>query len=202
MGTSDLPLVIKRGERFVSNDPIREDLTQPQRAALGAMIWDQVLHLLTINDLPRKPKDVDKVAGEIVGSGTSSVYRARAIGMKQPDLLPRLYAGEITLNDGLREVGHSTSHRKGDVPIGNDVYYGKGDKFDDVLIPLLRYLRAWEKKGFEFRHINPKEAQRRREIIADATSLLDEATKDLAMRSHVATLRVPDRKERRMRLDG
>ncbi len=72
----------------------------------------------------------------------------------------------------------------------SDVYYGKGDKWREATKPLSRYLAAWEKRGYEFRHLNPREAGKRLRVIDDLIARLTEARTDLGQRSHRAKLTV------------
>lgn len=67
-------------------------------------------------------------------------------------------------------------------------YFGKGDKWKESTEPLHRYLRAWEKRGFEFAHLNPREAAGRVKRIDGLIDALIAARADLEPRSEKATL--------------
>lgn len=74
--------------------------------------------------------------------------------------------------------------------------FGAGDKFDEAILPLKRYLAAWKRKGYEFRHVNPKEAQRRISLIDSIAEELAAARPDLQKRSKAATLSAPPERKR------
>lgn len=67
-------------------------------------------------------------------------------------------------------------------------YYGKGDKWQEVSEPMVRYLRAQSKRNFDFSHLNWKEAKKRLERIDGLIADLEAARADLEPRSHKAKL--------------
>jgi len=67
-------------------------------------------------------------------------------------------------------------------------YFGKGDKWKESTEPLRRYLAAWEKRGFEFAHLNPRQAAARVKRIDGLIDGLIAARADLEPRSEKATL--------------
>lgn len=94
-----------------------------------------------------------------------------------------LAAAEDWGRDRLRaHLSHATSPE----PLG--VVYGKGDKWHEATEPLARYLTGWEKRGYEFRHLNPREAGKRVARIDQLIAGLTEARADLERRSHRAKL--------------
>lgn len=120
--------------------------------------------------------------------------KARALNwLEQVDKLEPVLSGEIPILDAAREIGLVGERHT----IALGVGYGKGDKFDESTQPLRRYLTAWKRKNFEFRHVNPKEAARRLQIIDQLAEDLRSARTDIERRSHAATLSAPpERKER------
>lgn len=96
-------------------------------------------------------------------------------------------AGEKDVLEAGRETG-LVSQKHG-VALGKS--YGHGDKFDEAFTPPKRYLAAWKRKGYEFRHVNPKEATRRLSLIDSLAEELQAMRLDLEKRSVAATLSAP-----------
>jgi hypothetical protein len=124
-----------------------------------------------------------------------SIRKMRAIRwLKEAGKLDPVLRGEIDILDAGRAAGFVAEKRG--VALGRN--YGHGDRFDDATQPLRRYLTSWARKGYEFRHLNPKEATRRLIVIDRLMEDLGHARVDLERRSHAATLSAPpERKERR-----
>jgi hypothetical protein len=131
--------------------------------------------------------------GAAVGIGKSAVEIMKASLTRAPYIRPRVVEGRLTTMHAVGRaaglpsiVNRAESSRLG---FGEEkAYYGKGDKFNDAVFPLRRYLTVWEKKQFEYAHVPPKEARRRVEIIDGLIRDLEAARVDLAQRSHEATL--------------
>lgn len=138
----------------------------------------------------------DEKAAELVGIGRSAVAYAKAIQNKKPEVIDRLRSGELTIARASREAGFEAMGQGGNghhQPISDDepsVHYGKGDKWREASIPLKRYLAAWRGRGFEFRHIAPREATKRLATIDELIQGLTEARADIERRSHRARLTV------------
>lgn len=113
--------------------------------------------------------------------------------LEQAGKLEKVLSGELSVYDAGRKYGFIQERRE--LSGGN---FGSGDKFDEATTPLTKYMAAWGRKNYEFRHINPKEASRRLQIVDRLLEELTAARVDLEKRSHVATLSAPpERKERR-----
>lgn len=114
--------------------------------------------------------------------------------LEQARQLDDVLRGEVGLFDAGRRFGLVAD--KKNVVVSDS--YGRGDKFDDAVTPLKRYLSKWARNDYEFRHLNPKEASRRLQIIDRLVEELAAARVDIERRSHAATLSAPpERKERR-----
>lgn len=137
-------------------------------------------------------------AAEILGIGKSTVQAAKAIAARDPQVIERMRSGELkTVADGAREAGFprlgQSGHKlqvktlEGKIPS-----YGKGDKWDDASTPIRRYLKGWETRNFEFRHINVREAKRRLRALKEIQAGLSKMEHDLSNRSRKATLRLEE----------
>lgn len=194
------PQVIRRGDEYVLlNVPYLHSLTKNQRMILAIEVWDQVKTMMEANGEKAYYLDVDKRAAAMLGVAYTSLARVREMLTKRPELRDLFEAG-MSLADLERTSGRVVTSRleegvKSRSQLKNS-YYGKSDKFEYAIEPLLRYLKAWEKKGFEFRHINPSTARRRLKKIRQAQNLLARASEDLGRRSQVATSRAPSEKRR------
>jgi hypothetical protein len=202
-GTPWKPIVVRRGSEFVvHNVPGWETFTSAQRAGIGILIWEQVKTLMEANgEETYPPRRVDDRVAATVQVGRSSMYKCRsALNKDGWKYVHDLVAGTLGLSSFWRKSGLKRTRRMKDGPlIGLDGlrYYGKGDHFDEATEPLRRYLKSWEKRGIEFRHIAPREAQSRLRRLNEIAALLQKATEDLESRSHLATSRAPsERKER------
>lgn len=124
-----------------------------------------------------------------------SVRKVRLIDwLADAGQLGPVLTGERELQEQGRAVG-LISERK-TIALGRR--YGHGDKFDEATHPLKRYLASWKRKDYEFRHLNPREAERRLGIIDSLVEELRRARADIEKRSHAATLSAPpERKERK-----
>lgn len=117
-----------------------------------------------------------------------SIRKVRVIDyLAEAGVLEPVLAGEKEVLDAGREVGLVPNKRG--VLVGQS--YGAGDKFDKAVLPLKRYLSAWKLKGYEFRHLNPKEASRRLSLIDSLIEELQAARPDLAKRAVSLTYSAP-----------
>lgn len=209
------PQVIRRGDAYALLNADPDSMTLVQRVALAATIWDQVRTLMEVNGeyRPRDPTisqsngigttdDIDIIAAELTKAAKSSVNRIRPRLQSYPDVVEKMLNGEIALlHDAMLAVGMTdrmtlAEGKPSKAKLKNS-YFGKGDKFREAMEPLARYLLAWEKRGFSFPHVPPKEAQKRLVKIDKMMGDLALVREDLLRRSHVATLKAPSEKKRK-----
>lgn len=95
--------------------------------------------------------------------------------------------GDMGVFDAGRKYGLVADKKR--LAVGENT--SRGDKFDEATLPLKRYLASWGKKNFEFRHLNPQEAERRLRVIDELADGLTKARADLAPRAHRSTLSAP-----------
>lgn len=101
--------------------------------------------------------------------------------------------GEVEIYEAARRLG-LTGDKKTKA-LGKS--YGAGDKFDEATLPIKKYLAAWKRKGYEFRHVNPKEATRRVSLIASVVEELLAAKADLEKRAVTAQYSAPPERKRK-----
>lgn len=194
------PQVIRRGDGYALINIDVEPLNDRERVTVAVQIYDQVMHLTKLNNEDTNSRVVARKAAELAKAASSStVIKVGEMVRRKPDLLD-LWIGGMGLNDLRRAGGYRAAMtiaegRKGkNETLGN---FGTSDKFADVFEILWRYLKAWEKRDFEYRHINPGEAKRRLKRIQEVRVLLDKAAEDIERRSHSATYSAPSEKKRR-----
>jgi hypothetical protein len=131
---------------------------------------------------PRHHREAAAAAGEKFNTSRDSVEKARALKEARPDLAEKVQSGEMTLNAAIEaHRGRATNGRDFDKGVPTTagitgrttaaVYFGKGDKWKESTEPLSRYLKAWEKRGFDFGHVKYYCAdgqQRLRGVLASA----------------------------------
>lgn len=206
------PLVVGRGggEYAVTNIDMT-DMSPMQRLAVAVMTWDQFRMLMEHNGEYRPSKvlapgrverglgdviDIDRVCAKACGVAPTALNRIRPRLKKRPEIIEQMLAnalegqGDVERALGYRVINRLTDGRTTNWS-GKSGFIGKGDKFDEATEPLLRYLRKWEKHGFEYPHVNPTEARKRLKRIEKLSAQLDRAKEDLSRRSHRATLRAP-----------
>ena len=129
-------------------------------------------------------------AGALVGVSGATVDRARRVKERAPDDFERVKSGETTVraaDNKLRE----TPTEPGTDAIGRSqprAYFGKGDKWQESTEPLTRYLTAWGKRGYDFSHVNPREASNRLKRIDSLIAGLEATRADLEPRTQKAKL--------------
>lgn len=201
------PQVIRRPDgSFALLNVDLEPLDNIQRIAIAVEIWDQIRWLLKIAGeyLEREPSinqpgigrvdDIDKIAASLVEVPWSRLNKVRPGLIDNPRMRKRVLDGEFA-------NGHELQRALGMKPKKTaEVYFGKGDKFDDVFLPVSRYLKGWEGRGFAFTHVNPKEAQKRLKILDEVSENLKKAREDLLNRSHAVTFKAPH--ERKGKVNG
>lgn len=126
-----------------------------------------------------------KEAGDKFGTGRSSVSRMIGIGKRSKEVFAKIKSEGMTISEGSRQAGFIEYGRKGrpDLPVGNAIVFGKGDKFWEAIAPLGNYLRAWEKREYEFSHVPPKEAARRLKRLEEILAQMEAAKADLINRA-------------------
>jgi hypothetical protein len=211
------PQVIKRGDEYVIHNMDLSQYTRLQKVGVAMLVWDQVRMLMEAAGLYMArdkhnmrsvgighTRDIDFVVADMLGISRAGVTQIRPRLHKRPDVIEKIMSGEITshhdvpravgmkLRSRLDEGAESTAKR-------TNSYYGKGDKFDEALEPLLRYLAAWRKREFKYSHVPPRAAQKRIAVLDEVVTDLVNAREDLKTRSHVATLGVPSERKRRER---
>lgn len=184
-------------EFVLSKNLHRRHLTAPQRAALAI---DLLPKLTEEAELRRrwlgKPSEGEYLedtnnrgsaalkAAELVGLGHSTVEKTIAIQKRDPKVIEKMRSGEITSVDAARrEVGMLPGSDARISITGKTVYYGKGDLWREATQPFLRYLVGWEKRNFEFKHVNHKEAARRLRVLEQIDEKLQKARADLEQRA-------------------
>lgn len=139
---------------------------------------------------------------ELAGKTEERLNRATGVSIRKirvldwllgTDAIGPVLRGEKDVLDAGRETG-LVSEKRG-VALGKS--YGHGDKFDEAIQPIKRYLAAWKRKGYEFRHINPREAERRLLLLDSVIAELQAARPDLEKRAVSLTYKAPP--ERRVR---
>lgn len=197
-------MVVRRGKgEYAAINVNLDEYNRAQRVGLAMLAWDQIVSLMKVNGEPTANAfDVAAKLAEAFDASPAGIKTARyAMNRDGEEHLSKLISGEVELTPFFRLAGMKKGYRaKEGVVHGADgiTYFGKGDPFVEVTEPLKRYLRAWKKRNFEYRHVAPKEAKKRLVVIQELRSLLEEAQGDLEKRSHLATLGVPsERKERK-----
>lgn len=199
-------------EWVVSHNLHRRHLTVGQRAALALDLLPrleeearerQLSGLKQGDSVPVPPiaeerGEAAEKAAALVGVGRTTVAMAKAIQRRDEtgEIVQGLRSGEIpTVSAAERQAGLESGSKNGIGVLGNGadsrghdqpVYYGKGDKWREATLPLGRYLAAWQKRGNEFAHVNPREAAKRVRLIDDLIAGLAAARADLEPRSHPA----------------
>lgn len=214
-GVGPSPQVIKRGDTYVIHNMDPSSYSSIARVALAILIWPQVRALMESNGEYKErdaaklgssgigaTEDIDRVAANLAGAAWSRVNTLRPRLITRPDVIGKMLAGEFTsLHDVQRAIGMKMKARISEGATSNakpnSKYYGKGDRFEDALLPLQRYLTAHEKRGFKYPHVAPRAAQKRIAVLDKVIADLVLVKEDLESRSHVATLRAPSEKRRK-----
>lgn len=197
-------------EYVLSKNLHRRHLNAPQRAALAIDLLPRLSEEAEQRrrwlGKPSEEEHLDDTnnrgtaaakAAELVGLGHSTIEKTIAIQKRDPSVIEKMRSGELKTVDAARREAGMLPGR--DSPISantSTVYYGKGDRWREASQPLLRYLIGWEKRGFEYRHVNHVEARRRLRVIDEIMTKLNAAKEDLEQRSHKATTSVKSREGR------
>lgn len=198
-------------EWVVSHNLHRRHLTTGQRAALALDLLPrlekearerQASHGAApgkpAQNTPSDPGRSDEKAAELVGVGRSTVAAAKAIQQRDEtgEIVDGMRSGDLNVAQASRAAGFTgmaqgTSSRvrlNGEKDaIGKlqpSIYFGKGDKWNESTEPLRRYLTAHRKRGFDFAHVNNREATKRIQTIDQLLDGLTAARAGLEQRSH------------------
>jgi hypothetical protein len=151
-------------------------LTQAQLAVVALDV------LIKQSEPPYKEAELREVAA-LTGAGWSSVERLAAIQKRNPSIVEQVRApGTLSVAEASRAAGF-IEYDSAPIPGTSGEMFGKGDKFREATEPLIRYLNGWRGRGFEFRHVNYKEATQRVKTIDRLIEGLTEARRDLETRS-------------------
>ena len=186
-----------------------EKLTLVQRIGWAAVLWPSVKAQLeasgeyregdpkakftdTYNGIGKR-EDIDKALAPAMGLSFSSLNRVRVRLLKNAEVRQKAIENEYeSAHDVARALGMhlrvKLSEGRPSEMKPDSIIFGRGDRFDDVITPISRYLTAWEKRDYEFTHVNPREAKRRLLILQQLTEQLDKVKEDLGRRSHEARL--------------
>jgi hypothetical protein len=148
-------------------------------------------------DLVKQGFTIEAAAGRM-NVGVATVRTARVMSEKNPEIFEGMRNGDYP---SMQAAARAAGRRTGRVPLDDAIIdtvgraqpairYGKGDKFDETIEPLRRYLSGWQKRGYEFRHVNFREAARRVAVLSEIDEMLAEVKKDLASRVEKAKLHV------------
>lgn len=194
------PMIVRRDRGYaVLGIPDLDTLSAGQKVGIALGLWDEAKTLMEVNDDPTdSPQFVDRMLAQALGIGYTQIMKSRyAMNANGAEFLPDLLAGTLDVTNFWRKSGLRVAYKAPQksplMASDGNLYYGKGDHFQDATEPLLRYMRAWKKRGFEFRHLNPAEAKRRLKKLNELTEHLEEAKQDLEGRSRVARLSMPRR---------
>lgn len=141
-----------------------------------------------------KKGDSAKQVAAIVGLGHSTVEKAIQLQKRNPDVIEKMWSGEIKSVEAAMRASGGVPDR--DAPIKDGaplVYYGKGDRWREATMPMVRYLRGWQKRKYEFRHVNHTEARRRLKVLDELIEHLNAVQADLEPRSVKAQTSLPRR---------
>jgi hypothetical protein len=183
--------------------PFRDWVLLGEKDPLDWMVRRHIqTHELSELDKIRLTAAVVPFYREMKGQTNKLLYQAmnglswnkiRAINwLEEAGALDAVLSGEKDVFEAARSLGLASDKRG--VALGKS--YGAGDKFDESFLPAKRYLAAWKRKGYEFRHLNPKEATRRLSLIDSLAKELQAARSDLAKRAVAATLSAPPERRR------
>jgi hypothetical protein len=113
--------------------------------------------------------------------------------LQEAGALEPVLKGDLGIYEAARKLGLAGDKRA--KALGKS--YGAGDKFDEATLPVKRYLAAWKRKGYEFRHVNPKEAQRRVSLIESLVEELQAAKTDLDKRAVTSSYSAPPERKKK-----
>lgn len=136
-------------------------------------------------------------AAELTGASARSVGRAKRVKEADPELAEQVKAGEVSLTRAEEVVsGKPNKNANTGLETKTDdagrkqpaTFFGRGDKWQESTEPLTRYLVAWGKRGYDFGHLNYREAAKRVKRIDTLIAGLEAARADLEPRSQRAKL--------------
>lgn len=128
-------------------------------------------------------------AGNLFNASRSSVARLLGIKGRSEELFQKVKNEEMKIAHASREAGYIEYGLGREMP--TNIIFGKGDRFWEAIGPISNYLKGWDSRGYEFTHLPPKEAAKRKAKIEQIISMLEKAKKDLEVRSDNSRLRLP-----------
>jgi transposase-like protein len=181
-GANRVRLAAELGVSCPSTDVELPDDSKERGAALTAL-----------NDARRQRMEVGQrreVVAALRSDGHSMRAIAGAVGVSQSMVHKDIV--QLSTSEQLTEPERSIGLDGKSRPTRKkpEAYYGKGDKFDDVVVPLRRYLRSWEKRDYQFEHVPPRQAARRLRLLSELRTGIDAAIEDLGHRSEIARVRI------------
>lgn len=197
--------VRQRAAREAGVDSHYRDWTLMGTKQKDPLEWMLFTHINTHN--PNELERINLVAGALPyfralrGKTEEWLNHATGVSIRKIRVVDWLYgtsalepvlSGEKDILQAGREAG-LVSEKRG-LALGTN--FGAGDKFDEAVQPIKRYLAAWKRKDYEFRHVNPKEAARRLSLIESLIEELQAAKPDLEKRAVTATLSAPVERKR------
>lgn len=158
------------------------DMNKKERSLNPGQVAVIGLDILLLQSKPPYSEAQIREVSDMIGAAWSSVQRLARIHAKSPKSITKIRRGELGISAASREAGFVEY----EAPINRsyDIVFGKGDKFRESTVPLIRYLRGWKTRGYEFRHLSPREAEKRLNKIDQLLEELTAAREDLARRAH------------------
>ena len=102
------------------------------------------------------------------------------------DVLNGIASPSVVAREHGYNYGSGTSRRTGRTlrkqPKGA-IHWSKGDRFDEVFVPVKKYLDGWKGRDFKYTHVNPKEARYRIDFLNEVRANIDAALEDLEPRA-------------------
>ena len=142
--------------------------------------------LQAINDHPMLS---DYEIAARAGVSKTVVQVVRAAVRRDPRVVARIQSGELATTTGVGyAAGLPSIVNRPDAKVVPTTDFRHGDKFNEAVTPLRRYLATWERRGFELPHVNPREARRRLDALSSLKQDIERMAEELERRAHTASL--------------
>lgn len=82
-----------------------------------------------------------------------------------------------------RKTGRASKTAKSKEGVRGGVHWSRGDRFDEVMVPLKKYLDGWKQREYKFTHVNPREARYRVDFLKEIQESISAALEDLEPRA-------------------